>query len=104
MNYSLTEHWLERWAELDKALRMAAARGVKVELVFADWNMGGKNDRDIKALAKTDNISIKISSLPPHSSGFIPFARVEHCKYLVADGETGFITTSTGGPLFPGQR
>ncbi len=98
MTYALAEHGSARWAELDEALRIAAARGVKVELVFADWSMGGKADRDIKALSKTDNIAIKISSLPQHSSGFIPFSRVEHLKYLVADGETGFVTTSNWGP------
>ncbi|HNW44976.1 MAG TPA: phospholipase D-like domain-containing protein [Elusimicrobiales bacterium] len=98
MTYALSEHGSKRWADLDEAFRIAAARGVKVELVFADWGMGGKADRDIKALSKTDNISIKISSLPLHSSGLIPFARVEHCKYLVADGETGFVTTSNWGP------
>ncbi|MEI7528325.1 MAG: phospholipase D-like domain-containing protein [Elusimicrobiota bacterium] len=98
MTYALAEHGSARWAELDEALRIAAARGVAVELIFADWSMGGKADRDIKALSKTDNIAIKISSLPQHSSGFIPFARVEHLKYLVADGETGFVTTSNWGP------
>ena len=98
MTYALEEHGSKRWAELDSAFRKAAARGVKVELIFADWGMGGKADRDIKALAKTENISIKISSLPQDSKGFVPFARVEHLKYLVVDGETGFITTSNWGP------
>ena len=98
MTYALAEHGSKRWADLDEAIRIAAARGVKVELVFADWGMGGKADRDIKALSKTDNIAIKISVLPQHSSGFIPFSRVEHLKYLVADGETGFVSTSNWGP------
>ena len=98
MTYSLEEHGSARWAELDSAFRKAAARGVKVELVFADWGMGGKADRDIKALSKTDNITVKISALPQHSRGLIPFARVEHLKYIVADGDTGFITTSNWGP------
>jgi phosphatidylserine/phosphatidylglycerophosphate/cardiolipin synthase-like enzyme len=98
MNYALAEYGSARWAVLDEALRLAAVRGVKVELIFADWSMGGKSERDIKALSKTDNITVKISSLPPHSSGFIPFSRVEHLKYLVADGETGFVTTSNWGP------
>ncbi len=98
MTYALEEHGSKRWAELDAAFRKAAARGVKVELVFADWGMGGKADRDIKALSKTDNISVKISALPLHSRGLIPFARVEHLKYLVADGDTGFVTTSNWGP------
>ena len=98
MTYSLMEHGSKRWAELDSAFRKAAARGVKVELVFADWSMGGKGDRDIKALAKTDNIEIKIAVLPQHSTGMIPFSRVEHLKYLVIDGETGYVTTSNWGP------
>ena len=98
MTYSLEEHGSKRWTELDAAFRKAAARGVKVELVFADWGMGGKADRDIKALSRTDNITVKISALPLHSRGLIPFARVEHLKYLVADGETGFVTTSNWGP------
>ncbi|HBA59752.1 MAG TPA: hypothetical protein DCZ92_02795 [Elusimicrobia bacterium] len=98
MTYALSEYGSKRWAELDSAFRLAAARGVKVELVFADWAMGGKADRDIKALAKTDNISVKISVIPQSSAGFIPFARVEHCKYLTADGEASFVSTSNWGP------
>jgi len=98
MTYALSEHGSKRWADLDTAFRKAAARGVKVELVFADWGMGGGADRDIKALAKTENIQIKISSLPEHASGFIPYSRVEHLKYLVVDGEAGFVTTSNWGP------
>jgi phosphatidylserine/phosphatidylglycerophosphate/cardiolipin synthase-like enzyme len=98
MNYALAEHGSKRWADLDAALRKAAARGVKVELLFADWTMGGKGDRDIKALSRTDYISIKIVSLPQHSSGFIPYSRVAHSKYLVADGERSFVTTSNWGP------
>jgi len=98
MTCSLAEHGSARWAELDSALRNAAARGVKVRLVFADWAMGGKSDRDIKALARTDNITVKISSLPEAPSGFIPYARVEHCKYMVLDGETSYVTTNNWGP------
>jgi phosphatidylserine/phosphatidylglycerophosphate/cardiolipin synthase-like enzyme len=98
MTYALAEHGAKRWPELDAAFRTAAARGVKVELVFADWGMGGKSDRDIKALAKTDNIAVKISSLPPHSSGFVPYARVEHLKYISVDGEKAYVTTSNWGP------
>lgn len=98
MTYALAEHGAKRWADLDSAFRKAAGRGVKVELVFADWAMGGAADRDIKALARTENIAVKISALPQHSSGFVPFSRVEHLKYLVIDGETGYVTTSNWGP------
>ena len=105
MTYALIEHGSKRWADLDTALRKAAARGVKVQLVIADWGMGGKADRDIKALSKTENIEVKISVLPQHTSGMIPFARVEHLKYMVIDGETGYVTTSNWGPgYFLGSR
>ncbi len=100
MTYALTEHGSPRWDELDSAFRNAAARGVKVQLVFADWAMGGKADQDIKALGKVENIEVRISALPQHSSGLIPFSRVEHLKYLVMDGENGYVTTSNWGPAY----
>ena len=95
MTYSLKEYGdKDKWRELDDAFRDAAKRGVTVRLVFADWAMGGKADTDIKELSKVKNITVKISSLPQYSAAFVPFARVEHCKYLVADDKYGFISTS----------
>ena len=106
MTYSLLMHGKKtRWEELDRAFRAAGKRGVKVELIFADWSMGGKSDEDIKALSQAKNVSVKISSLPPDSGGFIPFARVEHCKYLVFDGEKAMLSTSNWSPdYFMGTR
>ncbi len=100
MTYALAEYGSPRWTALDSALRAAAARGVKVDLVFADWAMGGRADADIKALAKTPNISVKISSLPEASTGFIPYARVEHCKYMTVDGKIAYVSTSNWGPSY----
>ncbi|HAF95112.1 MAG: hypothetical protein A2X34_08735 [Elusimicrobia bacterium GWC2_51_8] len=95
MTYSLKDYGGKvKWRGLDNAFREAAKRGVTVRLVFADRAMGGKADSDIKALSQVKNITVKISSLPQYSGGFVPFARVEHCKYLVADDKYGFISTS----------
>jgi phosphatidylserine/phosphatidylglycerophosphate/cardiolipin synthase-like enzyme len=95
MTYSLKDYGdKDKWRGLDNAFREAAKRGVMVRLVFSDWAMGGKADADIKELAGVKNITIKISSLPRHSAGFVPFARVEHCKYLIADDKYGFVSTS----------
>lgn len=95
MTYSLKDYGgKEKWRKLDNAFREAAKRGVTVRLVFADWAMGGRADPDIKELAGVKNITVKISSLPRYSGGFVPFSRVEHCKYLVADDKYGFISTS----------
>jgi len=99
MTYSLFPYGKKtRWDGLDRAFRAAGKRGVKVELIFADWSMGGKSDKDIKALARAKNVSVKITSLPPHSGGFIPFARVDHSKYLVFDGEKAMLSTSNWSP------
>ncbi len=95
MTYSLYGHGKKkRWEILDKALRAAGRRGVRVELMFADWSMGGKSDKDIKALSRAKNISVKISTLPLPSRGFVPFSRVDHCKYLVFDGNKAMLSTS----------
>ncbi len=99
MTYSLFPYGKKtRWEELDKALRAAGKRGVKVELIFADWSMGGKDEKDIKALSQAKNVSVKISVFPQHSRGFIPFARVDHSKYLVFDGKNALLSTSNWAP------
>jgi phosphatidylserine/phosphatidylglycerophosphate/cardiolipin synthase-like enzyme len=99
MTYSLAGHGKRsRWEKLDKALRDAGKRGVKVELILADWAMGGKADKDIKALSSSKNVSVKISVLPQHSGGMIPFARVDHSKYLVFDGKKAMLSTSNWSP------
>jgi phosphatidylserine/phosphatidylglycerophosphate/cardiolipin synthase-like enzyme len=99
MTYSLFPYGKKtRWEELDKALRAAGKRGVKVELIFADWSMGGKDDKDIKALAQAKNVSVKISVFPQNSRAFIPFARVDHSKYLVFDGKKALLSTSNWAP------
>lgn len=101
MTYHLDEYGSGRWEVLDKAFRAAGERGVQVNLVFADWNMGkAKADADVKSLAKAKNVNIKIASLKEHSKGCIPFARVQHSKYITADGNKSYITTSNWGPTY----
>lgn len=101
MTYHLEEYGSGRWEVLDKAFRAAGKRGVKVNLVFADWTMGrSKSDADIKSLAAAENVTVKIASLKEHSSGFIPFARVQHSKYITADGKRSYISTSNWGPTY----
>ena len=98
MTYSLRIRGKDaRWEELDKAFRAAGKRGVKVELIFADWAMGGRGDDDIKSLAQAENVSVKISVIPQNSRGFIPYSRVDHSKYLVVDGKKAMVSTSNWG-------
>jgi phosphatidylserine/phosphatidylglycerophosphate/cardiolipin synthase-like enzyme len=86
----------QRDSTLDEALRRAAARGVKVRLVISDWETGGI--ADLQRLAALPNVSIKLSTVPEWSGGYIPYARVEHCKYLVVDGARVWVGTSNWEP------
>lgn len=85
---------------LHRALLAAAARGVKVKLIVSDWVVGGRGEADLRALAATPNIEVRISQVPEWSGGYIPFARVEHCKLMVADGEWLWLGTSNWDPSY----
>ncbi len=73
------------WPALDNALRAAAVRGVKVKLLVSDWVLGGRALPHLKALTLIPNLEVKVASIPEAKEGHIPFARVIHSKYLVAD-------------------
>lgn len=79
---------------IDSALRVAASRGVKVKIIFADWAIRDAAIDFIKSLSTVQNIEIKFSSIPQYTGGFIPYSRVEHCKYFVADNNISWISTS----------
>ncbi len=85
---------------LHKALIAAAGRGVQVKLVVSDWEVGGRGEPDVRALAATPNIQVRISRVADWSGGYIPFARVEHCKYMVADSTWLWLGTSNWEPSY----
>lgn len=84
----------EPWTEIFDALKDAAKRGVKIQLIVADWTMSGDAAQKIKDLAQTTNISVKVSAISQYSKEFVEFGRVQHCKYYTADGKVSFISTS----------
>jgi phosphatidylserine/phosphatidylglycerophosphate/cardiolipin synthase-like enzyme len=84
---------------LHKALLATTARGVHVRLIAADWALGGNNESTLKDLA-AHGVEVKISRVPEWSHGYIPFARVEHCKYMVVDGDWLWIGTSNWEPSY----
>lgn len=73
------------WPVLDNALRAAAVRGVKVKLLVSDWVLGGRALPHLKALTLIPNLEVKVASIPEAKEGHIPFSRIIHSKYLVAD-------------------
>jgi phosphatidylserine/phosphatidylglycerophosphate/cardiolipin synthase-like enzyme len=82
------------YPELDTALRSAAARGVLVKLIVSDWAKAHPKIDCLKSLSVIPNIQVKLSTIPMWSGGFVPYARVEHCKYMVVDGKMSWIGTS----------
>jgi len=84
----------EYYEVLDGALRRAAARGVKVRLLCADWCKRPSTLPHLKSLTVVPNIEVKMITIPESSKKFIPFARVIHSKYMVVDGRASWIGTS----------
>ena len=82
------------WDELEAPLVRAAARGVHVELLFADWAKRPHTIIGLQKLARVPNIAVRLTTIPPWSGGFIPFARVTHAKALVVDGKRAWLGTS----------
>jgi phosphatidylserine/phosphatidylglycerophosphate/cardiolipin synthase-like enzyme len=80
--------------ELEAALRRAAARGVSVELLVSDWCKRPGCIEGLKSLTVLPHLRVELLTLPPSSTGFIPYARVAHAKYLVVDGARAWIGTS----------
>ncbi len=79
---------------LDSALILASKRGIKVKLIVSDWSIGKLAIDYLKKLSAYPNIEVKYSSIPDAKEGYIPFARVEHCKYIVADSTVCWIGSS----------
>jgi phosphatidylserine/phosphatidylglycerophosphate/cardiolipin synthase-like enzyme len=79
---------------LECALRRAAARGVHVRIVLSDWSTRSSMLPYALSLAAVPGIEVRFTTIPQWSGGFIPYARVEHAKYLVADDDACWIGTS----------
>ena len=82
------------YEKIDKELRKAAARGVDVKIIFSDWAIKKDAIDAIKELSKVQGIEVKFSTMPQYSKGYIPFARVQHCKFFIADDDVSWISTS----------
>lgn len=79
---------------LEAALRRAAARGVRVQLLCADWCKRKGTIENLQSLEPLENIEVRLTTIPQWSGGFIPFARVSHAKYLLVDGRRAWIGTN----------
>jgi phosphatidylserine/phosphatidylglycerophosphate/cardiolipin synthase-like enzyme len=94
LSYSNSERKGGRYGAIDDAIRGAAKRGVKVRMIVADWGKGSSAVSALKDLSDVPNIEVAFTSIPEWSGGYVSFARVEHCKYIVADDTKFWLGTS----------
>ncbi len=83
-----------RFNELDAALRRAAARGVRTRLMVAHWSTAEDRVAPLRELQRVPGLEVSFVTIPAHSAGFIPFARVIHSKFLVVDARLAWVGTS----------
>ena len=87
----------EKFTAIDQALRRAARRGVRVQMLVSDWNLRRPQVEGLQSLSRVANIEIKFAHIPSHSRGFIPYARVVHSKVMRVDDGISWVGTSNWG-------
>jgi phosphatidylserine/phosphatidylglycerophosphate/cardiolipin synthase-like enzyme len=101
LQYAPLRHGNGYYPVIDNALRAAAARGVQVQLMVSNWNAAKPDIQWLKSLALVPGVEVKMVVIPEMSTGFVPYSRVVHSKYMVVDGEKLWLGTSNwqGGYL-----
>lgn len=94
LSFHLEERDGSRFEELAGALDRAAARGVEIHLIVADWNKRSSRIQELQELARRPGFQVSFLVIPDASSGFVPFSRVGHAKLVVADGTHAFLGSS----------
>jgi len=87
----------KKFTSIDQALRRAARRGVRVQVLVSDWNLRAPQVAGLRELARVPNIEVKFAVIPPFPGGFIPYARVIHSKVMRIDDELSWVGTSNWG-------
>lgn len=95
--HPVTRDGKQFYPALDNALRAAAVRGVKVQLLLSHWVEKEKQVDHLLSLDTLDNVEVRACRISEPAEGLIPFARVHHSKYLVVDGEDAWLGTSNWG-------
>lgn len=94
LSYGVTDRERRVFDDLDRALRRAAVRGAQVRILLSNWAKRSYALPWVKGLALLPGVEVRFTNIPEHPDGFIPFARVEHAKYLTVDGRACWIGTS----------
>lgn len=92
--HPVTRDGQQFYPALDNALRAAAVRGVKIQLLLSHWVEKEKQVGHLLSLDTLDNVEVRACRIPEAAEGAIPFARVHHSKYLVVDDKEAWLGTS----------
>ena len=63
-------------------------------MIVSDWEKGSSAVSILKDLSALPNIEVAFTAIPEWSGGYISYARVEHCKYIVADDTSFWLGTA----------
>jgi len=85
---------------LDDALRRAAARGVRVRMIVSEW--ARRHGAALAVLAPA--VDVRVLVVAPIAGRDIPFARVVHAKYMVADARIWIGSSNWEGDYFEKSR
>jgi len=94
MSYSTIAYSGDYWPDLDVALRAAAARGVKVDLMVSSWARRPGQIEGLQSLEPLPNVTVKLVTIPDWSGGFVDHGRVIHSKFMVVDGRSTWVGSS----------
>ncbi|MBN2344781.1 MAG: phospholipase [Candidatus Aminicenantes bacterium] len=86
-----------RFTVLERALRRAAGRNVRVSLLVSNWSLRPSQIAGLKDLARIPGIEVRFAVIPPSGRGFIPYARVIHSKVVRVDEDLCWVGTSNWG-------
>ena len=81
------------WTVLDSAIRQAAVRGVRVQLMV-DAIALKKSRVELASLAQVPNVEVRTVIIPAWSGGSIAYGRLVHSKYLVIDSASAWVGTA----------
>jgi phosphatidylserine/phosphatidylglycerophosphate/cardiolipin synthase-like enzyme len=99
MEYSCKSKYAELFTQkYDSAFRRAAARGVNVKILASHWSMVQPNVDYLKSISVLPNVEVKFLTIPRLKDKYMPFSRVQHCKYLMIDKEKSWLGSSNWEP------
>ena len=88
------------WTKFNEAILNAADRGVKVKIMFSNWEFtysyikwSNQFLQDLINNDKNNNIEIRYSVFPIHDP-CVPYSEVDHAKYMIFDGASVWVSTA----------